>query len=142
MEAADQPQDSQLSQAPGPDAKKILIVEDDIFLKRPLVEKFIDEKFKVLDADDGKKGVEIALKEHPDIILLDLMLPIMDGIASLKAIRADEWGKDVPIIILTNVDSSEQVSEALEQGVNDYILKTSLTLDAVVAKVNDKLGAE
>lgn len=116
------------------------IVEDELMLRKALVSQFSADVFHVLSAKDGEEGLEIALREHPDLILLDLLMPKMDGITMLKRLRADSWGKTVPVIILTVVSDDERVAEALQLGSYDYLVKSDFMLSEVVAKVKQKLG--
>lgn len=118
---------------------KILIVEDDLDLLEVLINKFTMEKFEVLQAPDGKIGLEVACKEHPDLILLDIIMPIMDGISMLGQLRADAWGKNVPVILLTNLSDEGKVAEAMHHGVYDYLVKSDWSIDDVVKKVRLKL---
>jgi len=123
-------------------SKKILIVEDEAPLLRALVDKFTLEGFETIAAEDGKSGITIALKEHPDIILLDLLLPKMDGVTVMKKIREDAWGKHVPIIVLTNVSGDDKIMrEVLKNEPAYYLIKTDWRLlDSVVEKVKERLG--
>lgn len=121
--------------------KAILIVEDEAFLRDAMMRRFSEEpQFRMLQAADGEAGLAVALKERPDLILLDLLLPKMDGIEVLKRLRADPWGRDVAIIILTNVSGAEKVREAVEGKVFDYLVKADWKLDDVVRRVKEKLG--
>lgn len=118
---------------------KILIVEDEPAILKALTRKFEKEKFVVLQARDGLQGLEMALKEHPDIILLDIIMPQMDGMSMLFKLRENAWGKEAKIILLTNLSDATKVSEAARQGVFDYLVKTDWHIDEVVKKVRDKL---
>ncbi len=118
---------------------KICIVEDDIDLLEVLVKKFEIEKFTVLQAVDGKAGLELALKKHPDLILLDIIMPVMDGMTMLRNLRVDVWGKNVPIILLTNLSDESKIAEAIQHGVYDYLVKSDWTIGDVVAKVRQRL---
>ncbi len=119
--------------------KKILIVEDEVSLRGALEMKLAMEGFDILQASDGKMGLEIALAEKPDLILLDLILPKMDGITVLKELRANEAGKEIPVIILTNLNSSEMIEKAISEGSTDYLIKVDWKIDEVVEKVKGKL---
>lgn len=119
--------------------KKILIVEDERSLLEALTKKFETENFTVLQAKNGIEGLEVALSEHPDIILLDIVMPKMDGISMLEKLRGDEWGKDARVIILSNLSDAAKVSEAAKQGSFDYLVKTDWHIDDVVKKVNERL---
>ncbi len=121
--------------------KTILIVEDEEAMLRALVDKFNIEGFKVFEASDGEEGLFVALKEHPDLVMLDIIMPKMDGMTLMKKIREDKkWGRDVPIIMLTNLSDSESVSEAANYRVFDFLVKTDWRLDDVVKFVKQKLN--
>ena len=118
---------------------KILIVEDDLDLLEVLRKKFTIEKFEVSQAPDGKVGLDEALRNHPDIILLDIVMPVMDGMSMLRKLREDSWGKDVPVILLTNLSDEKKVAEGLQHGVYDYLVKADWNISDVVKKVKSKL---
>lgn len=123
-------------------SKKILIVEDETILRNALKERFEEEGFEALPAGDGEEGLKIALARRPDLILLDILLPKMDGLEMLRKVRADDWGKSAPVIILTNVDDANRVAEGLKIGFTgsyDYLVKADRTLDEIVAKVKERL---
>jgi DNA-binding response OmpR family regulator len=119
--------------------KKILLVEDEVPLLRVLRDKLTSEGFNVLVAENGKDGLKIALAEHPDLILLDILLPDMNGIDALNMIHADSWGKDAKVIMLTNLSDNQSVSDSLEQGSHDFIVKSDWKLEDVVKMIRDKL---
>lgn len=120
--------------------KKILIVEDERPLLKALSEKFNNEGFEVLKAGDGKEGLDMALTKEPDIILLDIVMPVMDGISMLKNLRRDNSGKDIPVIILTNLSDAEHTADALENKAYDFLVKSDWKLEDVVKKVKEKLN--
>ena len=93
----------------------LLIVEDEKILSDTLEEKLVSEGFEVLKAIDGEEGLKLALDSHPNLILLDLLMPKVDGITMLKKLRKDTWGERANVIILTNVESSDKISESLAQ---------------------------
>lgn len=119
--------------------KKIVVVEDDSQIRDVLVRKLKDEGFDVVSAEDGKTGLEKALDEKPDLLLLDLILPEMDGMTLLEKLREDEFGEDLPVIILTNLENAEKIEESRERGVNDFLVKTDWSLDDVVTKIRSTL---
>jgi len=121
--------------------KKILIIEDDLILLGILVKKFKLEGFEILKAKNGQSGLELALKEHPELILLDIILPKMDGVTVLRELRADKWGKSASIIILTNL-SEVGSAEDIKEDVSAYLVKSSWEISEVVRKVKEKLGLE
>lgn len=119
---------------------KIAIVEDDPVISQMYRMKFEADGFDVQLANDGKKGV--ALVEHfaPDIVLLDLQMPEMSGNEALAAIRKQPWGKDIPVIILTNLGEEEAPKGIRSLGIHSYIVKAELTPRQVVQRVKDALG--
>jgi len=123
--------------------KVLLIVEDEKILSGTLEERLLTEGFDVLKAFDGGEGLNIALTNHPDLILLDLLMPKVDGLTMFKKLREDPWGLHAPVIILTNADSSGKVADAMTIGHGntfEYILKTSLSLDGVVSRIKKRLN--
>ena len=123
--------------------KLLLIVEDEKVLSNTLEERLVSEGFEVIKAFDGGEGLQLALSKHPDLILLDLLMPKVDGLTMFKKLREDPWGEYAPVIILTNADSSSNVADAMTIGHSDtfeYILKTSLSLDGVVSRIKKRLG--
>lgn len=120
--------------------KTILVVEDEEDMLRVLIKRFSEEGFNVLKAKNGKEGLERALKKSPDLILLDLILPEINGVAMLKELRKDSWGKNIPVIILTNLTNMGITAEVLSSGVYDFLVKTDWKLEDVVRKVKERLG--
>jgi len=124
--------------------KKILVVDDEKTLRNALREKLSSEGYRVSEAADGKEGLKKALSEHPDLILLDVMMPKMDGIEVIRELQADNWGKKARVIMLTNVSDPIKVAEATETGsknmtIYDYMIKSDWKLEEVVEKVKTKL---
>lgn len=120
-------------------SKTILVVDDDDTIRRVLSDKFEAEKFDILTASNGEEGLSTALAKHPNMVLLDLVMPVMDGMSMLKALRQDSWGKDVPVMILTNVNNGDDVGEALKYNVYDFLVKTDWRLEDVVERVKARL---
>lgn len=119
---------------------KILITEDEEPMLKALVDTFKSAKFDVFGAKDGEKGLEIAFKEHPDVILIDILMPKVDGMAMLKKLREDDWGKNVPVIILTNLSDVDKIAEAVEDGICSYLIKTEWSLEDIVKKVKKTIN--
>lgn len=118
----------------------ILVIEDEVALRELLVERFAKEGFTVLHAADGKTGLQIARSKHPDLILLDLILPELDGMTLFKNLREEnEWGKAVPVIILSNLSPIDDyiIKEIAINQPAYYLVKTDWPIDEVVAKVNE-----
>ncbi|MBI2042576.1 MAG: response regulator [Candidatus Nealsonbacteria bacterium] len=120
--------------------KRILIIDDEEAVQKILISKLSGAGFEPLSAMDGKEGLKATKKERPDLILLDIVMPVMDGISYLKELKKDPEVKDIPILILTNLASDEMVQKSLEQGVTDYLVKADYTLDELVEKINEKLN--
>ena len=123
-------------------AHSILIIDDDSSVRTPLVKSFTREGFNILEAFDGAAGLEVAMAKHPDIILLDLLMPVMDGMTMLKKLRQDAWGKEARVIILTNDDSLEPMADALGEQAFDYLIKSNWKMSAVVTKVKQRLALQ
>ena len=118
----------------------VLIVDDEQALTSVLARKFTDEGITAYTADNGKEGLALAFDKHPDLILLDIMMPEMDGFDVMKALQEDEWGKDVPVILLTNSSSIDTVAKAVSSGMSEFLVKTEMKLDQVVDHVKKRLG--
>ena len=125
------------------DSKTIVIAEDEQDLREALVDAISAEGFTVHAAADGNEAVNLSLEHKPDIIMVDLHMPVMDGHGFLKALRSDEWGMTVPVIVLTAQSDIVSMSDAVEfGGMNlEYLVKTDWTLENIVAKVKEKTGA-
>ncbi len=114
---------------------KILICEDEITLAKVLQEKFEREEFSVVIVASGDEIVSAAQKEKPDIILLDLVMPKLDGLQALALMKKDIELKNIPVIILSNLNDDEKIKKALDLGVVDYVVKASHPINEVVEKV-------
>ena len=121
------------------DRYKILIVEDDDFLLKMYAAKLELENFKTLTAVTGTQGLKLAQKERPDLILLDLNLPEMDGFQILKALKDDQETKDIPVLVLTNYAQKENIDRCLELGAVDYLIKAHFIPSEVVRKIKQIL---
>lgn len=119
---------------------KIAIIEDDQVINQMYRMKFEATGFTVEAASDGEAGVEMAKKFSPDIILLDVQMPHMNGVEALRLIRKSAWGKDTPVIILTNLGEEEAPKELKALGIHSYIVKADLTPSQVVARVKEALN--
>ena len=122
--------------------KNILIVEDDPVLLDALKIKLEKDEYQVLKAPDGQTGLEMARKHKPDFILLDLILPVMDGMTMLRKLReTDSWGKTVPVIILTNLsgDSNQIINDVTDLEPSYYLTKADLKLDELLEKIKEVL---
>ena len=124
----------------GAETKKILVVEDDKSLRTLLTDILKKEGFEVFTAEDGIQGLKIAKERNPDLILLDLEMPGIGGLAVLKKLRDDDTTKDTSVIILSNDANTETISEAVGRKVLTYLVKTDLELADVVDKIKKTLG--
>lgn len=120
--------------------KKILIVEDELALQDALRKAFSAEGFEILQAFDGEEALSQARSEKPDLVLLDLILPKKHGFDVLESLKSDENLKHVPVLILTNLEESEDVMKAIELGARGYLIKANYALKEVLAKVKEVLG--
>ncbi|MBD3362964.1 response regulator [Candidatus Dojkabacteria bacterium] len=120
--------------------KKILIVEDEIPLRKALTRKLTQEGYLVTEAENGKDGLNKASAEKPDLIITDIVMPDMDGLNMIKNIRESDWGKDAHIILITNLNNSDDVATALQYNVIDYLVKSDMKLKDIIDKVNEKLS--
>ncbi|KKR34412.1 MAG: Phosphate regulon transcriptional regulatory protein PhoB (SphR) [Candidatus Magasanikbacteria bacterium GW2011_GWA2_40_10] len=117
----------------------VLIVEDDVFLSEIYQKKFEMEGFKVSMANNGEKGLADIKKKKPDIVLLEILLPKLDGFAVLEAAKADVSIKNIPIILLTNLGQKDDVRRGIEEGAAGYLIKTHFKPSEVVDKVREVL---
>ncbi len=121
------------------DRRTVLIVEDQFSMAEALSLK-LKKEYNVLVANDGEEGLNIALKKNPDLVMLDIMMPKMDGLTVMRKIREDkDWGVDVPIIMLTNISDPVHIAEASRFGVFDFLVKTDWKLDDVARIVKQKI---
>ena len=118
---------------------KILFVEDEPMLQKELAEILNQEKFKTLSAFDGEEGLKVAQVEKPDLILLDLILPKKDGFEVLKELKAGKKTKDIPVIVLTNLEGVGDIEKALELGATTYLVKANYKLEDVIGKIKELL---
>ncbi len=120
--------------------KKVLLVDDDPSITNPLSERLTGAGHTVFVAHTGTEGLAIAVKEHPDLTLLDIMMPQMNGWEMLEELKKDDWGKTASVVILTNMDDMDNVSQAVAHEAHEYIIKGSWTMDDIVRKVEEKFA--
>lgn len=114
---------------------KVLLIEDDKMIIDMYTLKFSQEGYDIVQAENGKDGLDLAKAQLPDIILLDIILPQMDGFTVLKELKAEANTKDIPVVLLTNLGQDGDVKKGLELGANDYLIKANYTPSQVVDKV-------
>lgn len=120
--------------------KVVQIVEDDIYLLGTLSRAFEAEGIKVLQSKDGKEGYETAIQEHPDAILLDIVMPVMSGLEMLTKLRQDKWGKDALVMILSNLGDADTVRQTSDKNVSTFFIKADWKLGSIVEEVKKKLA--
>jgi len=124
-----------------PNQNKILLVEDDSMIVRMYQRKLEKDGFQVALAFNGEEGLAALKKEKPDIVLLDIMMPKMNGIEMLKAVKADPAFKDIPVVILTNLgDRPEDVQKCKELGAEDYWVKANTPIQEITERIKKILA--
>lgn len=119
--------------------KKILIIEDDKFLRQLIVQKLSNEGYETAEAVDGEEGLKKIQEEKPDLVLLDLILPGMDGFEVLTRAQEKEELSRIPVIILSNLGQREDVERGLNLGARDYLIKAHFTPKEIIEKVKNAL---
>ncbi|MEK7540962.1 MAG: response regulator [Patescibacteria group bacterium] len=120
--------------------KKILIVEDaseELQLYSDMLKR---ENFETIEAKNGNEGLEVALRSKPDLILLDILMPVMDGITMLKELKINDATKNIPVIVLTNYSDTQKIAEAMENGAYGYLVKIDLENGDLVKNIKSALS--
>ena len=119
---------------------KILLIEDDETQAHVYLTRLLGESYGATWAKDGEQGLKMALENHPSLILLDIKMPKMDGLSVMEELRKDEWGKKVPVIMLTNLDPSDEITNNISKtGPSYFLLKPSTDLEEIISKINETL---
>jgi len=116
-------------------SKKILIIEDDKFLRELIVKKLVKEGYEISEAVDGEEGIKKVKEEKPDLVLLDLILPGIDGFEVLSRTKEDPALSQIPVIILSNLGQKEEVERGLKLGAIDYLIKAHFTPGEIIEKI-------
>lgn len=119
--------------------KKILFIEDDNILQKAVSEVLEKKGFKVISAFDGISGLKVAKEEKPDLILLDLILPKLDGFGVLKELKETSDTSEIPVLVLTNLEDLESLQKVVEFGVKDYLVKSEYSLEELVKKIEETI---
>lgn len=119
---------------------KILFVEDEPALQKALGEMLAEEGYEIVQSLDGETALRMAKSEKPDLILLDLILPKKDGFSALEDFKKDPDLKNIPVLVLSNLDRVEDIGRVMSLGARAYLVKTSYQLSEVVQKIKDVLG--
>ena len=120
--------------------KKILYIEDEPALQRALSAMLVREGFETLQALDGETGIRLAKEKKPDIVLLDLVLPRMNGFAVLQALKGDPETKDIPVLVLTNLEGVGDIEKVVEMGAVSYLVKTNYPLSELIEQIKRYLN--
>ena len=119
--------------------KTILIIEDDKFLRELIAKKLIKEGYEISEAVDGEEGMKKVKEEKPDLVLLDLILPGIDGFEVLSRMREESALASIPVIILSNLGQREDVEKGLRMGAVDYLIKAHFTPGEIIEKIKNAL---
>lgn len=122
------------------ETRKILIVDDEMDISKTLAEHFKRKGYAVEIGNDGEEGIAKAKEFLPDLILLDILMPVMDGITALKQLKADAITANIPVIMLTNLDTQDKVAGAMEAGTTHYLVKSDYSPEDLDKKVEEVLG--
>lgn len=120
--------------------KKILIIDDDPIFQKAMSVKLELLTYQVITASDGEEGLSKTISEKPDLILLDIKMPKLDGIGFLKKLRASKDAPSIPILITSNLSTIDKISEGVSLGIKGYIIKSNETLDTIVKEVETILN--
>ena len=122
-------------------SQTILVIEDEPSYRKLLKDQLIQYGYNVIEAQEGKKGLDIAEVEHPDLILLDIKMPVMDGIAMLDLLRKNSYGKTAKVIFLTNIEPDDKIiQKVLEDQPTYYLIKSDIKLVELIEKIKDVLA--
>jgi len=116
-------------------AKKILVIEDDKFLRKVIKKKLLKEGYEVIEALDGDEGIKAAKENNPDLILLDLVLPMTNGFEVLAKLKKSPALSKIPVIILSNLSGIEEVKKGIEMGATDYLIKAHFDLSEIIIRM-------
>ena len=117
----------------------ILIIEDDSFLAQMYANKLQFSNFSVLVANDGEKGLSLAKKHNPDLIILDLILPKKDGLTVLTELKKNQTTKNIPVLVLSNLSQRQEIDQCLNLGAVDYLIKAHVIPSEVVSRIKEIL---
>jgi len=119
--------------------KKVLLIEDDALLSKVLSQSFLKEKFQVVVVDNGLNVAEAVKNFSPDIILLDLIIPGIDGFAVLKQLKADVKTQKIPVAVISNLGDEGDVKSSKALGADEYFIKSNTEMEKIVRYVKNKL---
>ncbi|MAG44755.1 response regulator [bacterium] len=120
--------------------KKILIMEDDPFIARMYIKKLIKEGYTARQADNGIEGIDIMQTFLPDLVMLDIIMPQMDGFEVIRKLKDTKKFNKIPIVLLTNLGEKENIEKGLALGADDYIIKAHFTPEEAIARIKKILN--
>lgn len=120
-------------------AKKILVVDDDKLIRESLAAMLRNQGHIVVEAADGQQGLAVAAAERPDLVITDIRMPVLDGPEMIKQLRAEEYGVNLPVIVLSNDDTTSTINLTLESGVTTYLSKSTLQPETLAQQVTAAL---
>lgn len=120
--------------------RTVLVIEDEAFILDLLVYKFKDQDWKIVSAMNGEAGIEKAKEEKPDIILLDILLPGMNGYEVLEQLKSDESMKDIPVLVLSNYGQKGEIEKSKELGAVDHLVKANIIIEEVINRAEKILS--
>lgn len=121
--------------------KKILLIDDTEFYQKAYRNKLVSEGYLVTTANNGIEGLKAISADKPDMVLLDLMMPVMDGYKVLQAMKADANLKDIPVIVFSAKGATEEIERAVATGASDFLIKATTTPNKVVEKIKQLLAS-
>ena len=119
--------------------KKILVAEDDELYGKVYLSKLAKEGYQVFLVLNGKEAIEVAKRERPDLILMDIIMPVMDGFTALKEIKSDPATQNLRVLIMSNLSQDADISKAKEMGAEDYFVKSNISISEFIEKINSML---
>ncbi len=120
--------------------EKILIIEDDFFIRELYNRQFVKDGYTVVTAEDGPDGLIKASQENPDLILLDIMLPKLNGLDLLRTLKSKPETKPIPVILLTNLGQESVIKEGFEYGAESYLIKSAYTPSQIIEEIKNFLA--
>src|SRR3989338_1643375 len=123
-----------------PKQTSILVVEDDIFLRNLIIKKLMNENYVIWDATDGTSALKVLETKKPHLILLDILLPGIDGFEVLSILKKNSELAQIPVIILSNLGSQDDIEKAMKLGATDYIITATFTLEEIAERIKKILG--
>ncbi len=123
----------------GVQKKMVLLVEDEEPMIQALTDTFVNSGFRVEKANNGEVGLNIAFRDHPDLIILDILMPELDGMTLIQKLRQDSWGSTVPVIILSNVnpETDKMLQDIMQSSPAYYLIKSNVSLQQILDKAKD-----